>query len=205
MMITISSLPFFSLPFNGFYEPNYNYSLAPVFQGRSVYCYIYLIILMGVCFYLLLCRLRRKTVNIIRCFWVLCWFFCLSVIAVQTIHQARYLNMAQRTIGHMTDDQRYSLIFQYANEVARSFVARVPPGSTGILMTDGDTGVDVDVFALKYIMYPRLDVIRNDKDAEYLVGYLKRDMAASIPDGYKPVVVDVNNPTVLWKRVDDER
>ncbi len=204
-MITISSLPFFSLPDNCFYNSHYNFFTAPQFKGVPVYAYIYLAIAIIICVAFFVSRILKREIDISRCLWAVTWIFCLGVIALQTSHQVWYLSTAQRNIGHMTDDERYSILYQYAYEVARTFASHVPPASSGRLVSDVKIGSDADVDALPYFMFPRLDVVHRDRKSDYLVFYLKNNMAAPVPGSFRPLVVDVNYPTQLWKRVDDDR
>ncbi len=203
--MTLTSLPFFSLPDNCFYNSHYNFFAAPQFKGVSIYAYIYLAIALIVCVGFIAGRIAGRGFDIPKSLWLACWVFCLGAIAIQTSHQVWYLNTAQRNIGHMSDDERYSILYQYAYEIARSFASHVPPGSAGLLVSDVKIGADADVDALPYFMFPRLDVVHRDRVPDYVVFYLKDNMDVPVPGRFRPVVADVNYPTALYKRVDDDR
>lgn len=201
----LASFSLFSLPDNCFYNSHYNFFAAPQIHGLSIYAYIYTALVLTVCFYVLISRLMGRPIDLRRSFLAMCWAACLCVIAVQTSHQAWYLNTAQRNIGHMTDDQRYNFLFTYSYEIARAFAARVPPGSPGLLISDLKMGSNIDSDVLPYFMFPRLDIVHRDRIPRYLVFYLKDQMVAPVAGTFRPVVVDVKNPTALWERVDDGR
>jgi hypothetical protein len=204
--MTLPSFAFFSLPNNCFYNSNYNYFPAPNIFGLSIYVYIYAIIT-GVLFVMVCIKhSRNSSTDITRALLLVCWMFCLSVIAVQTVHQAWYLNVVQRNMGHMSDDERYARLFEYSYEIARSFSARVPPGSPGLLVAGLDlTKYPIDVTDLPYFLFPRLDVVHRDRIPQYVILFLQESMVAPVSGKFRPVVIDAQNHTALLERVDDGR
>ena len=186
--MTFPSFAFFSLPNNCFYNSNYNYFPAPNLFGLSIYVYIYATITAVLCLLVLVKRIRQNSIDIARVLLLVCWVFCLGVIGIQTTHEAWYLSVIQRNMGHMSDDQRYARLFEYSYEIARAFSDRVPPGSPGLLVAPLSLAkYPIDITDLPYFLFPKLDVIHRDRTPQYVILFLQERTKRPLKDFSLPV------------------
>lgn len=202
--MTIPSLPFFSLPDNSFYNSHYNIFVAPKLSGLSVYWYVYLFLALLVVAIFILKTIHKKPMLLARKVLLCCWLLWVGILLLQTFHQGEYVSRVHKNIGHLSDEKRYAILFEYAYEIARSVALRVEPGSAGMIVA-GEVKHSIDVVSLPYFLYPKLDVVRVDRPPKYILVFLRSDYRLPVKGKFKPVIIDRNNPTVLLERVDDGR
>jgi len=194
--------PLISILKTGFYLGNHNGFVLPLLNENPIFFWIYLLVILitASIFYVQKAFLPKgqKFYDVLLFVTV---FIFINLVGFQTMSQHKFFSETAGII-HLNLDRKLHLLLGDSYRFAKygqklfSYTKSSKPKMTGKLITDLDLSQTVEPYILRYVLYPKIDIISPTDSPECLVVYQKSNPENSIPSHYK--IVGIYNKSGLY-------